>query len=121
MAWHLDLGNDAHETLACVGDDLTNVVLRVEAAVSLVVEDGGRRIANLVSDDGAVAPRADVGEARVLLDLDAPSLVVREMPVEGVHLMQREEVDVLLDELLRHEMACRVEMHAAPAEPRPVG
>ena len=36
---HLDLGHDRHESVARVGDDLADVVLRVEAAVSLLVVD----------------------------------------------------------------------------------
>ena len=50
-------------------------------------------------------PRADLRELRVLLDLDAPALVVGEVPVERVQLVQRHQVDVLLHELLRHEVA----------------
>src|SRR4051812_22540780 len=42
------------------------------------------------------------------------------MPVERVELMEREEIDVLLHELLRHEMPRDVEVHAAPLEARAV-
>jgi len=42
------------------------------------------------------------------------------MPVEAVHLVEREQVDELLDELLRLEMARDVEVSAAPGEPRRV-
>src|SRR5256885_12487932 len=36
----------------------------------------------------------------------------RSVPVETVQLMEREQVDVLLDELLRHERARHIEMGA---------
>src|SRR5438876_11006805 len=42
------------------------------------------------------------------------------MPVEAVQLMEREQVDVFLDEFLRHERARHVEMRAAPWEARHV-
>ena len=40
--------------------------------------------------------------------------------MEDVELMQREEIDMFEDELLRHEMAAHVEMAPAPAEGWPV-
>ena len=73
-----------------------------------------------VSDERLLAPRADLGEPRILLDLDAPALVIGEMPVEAVHLMEREEVDVLLHELLRHEVPGDIEVRAAPREARAI-
>jgi hypothetical protein len=47
-------------------------------------------------------------------------LVFGEMPVEGVELVERHQVDVLLDELERHEVAADVEVHAAVAKARRV-
>jgi hypothetical protein len=68
------------------------------------------------ADECLLPPRADLGEARVLLDLDPPPLVLGEVPVERVHFVEREEVDVLLHELLRHEVTRDVEVPPAPAE-----
>src|SRR5204863_10177310 len=67
-----------------------------------------------------LAERADAGELRVLLDLDPPALVLREVPVEDVELVEREKIEVLEDELLRQEVPADVEMAPAPAETRPV-
>ena len=44
VARHLDLGHDGHEPIARVGDDLADVILRVEAAVTLTVELPRRRV-----------------------------------------------------------------------------
>src|SRR5687767_15416028 len=71
-----------------------------------------------VADDRLLAPRADLGELRVLLDLEAPALVLREVPVKGVQLEDRHDVDVLLDELDREEVSADIEVQAAVAEPR---
>src|SRR5439155_13798283 len=57
---------------------------------------------------------------RVLLDLDAPALVLGEMPVEDVELVEREEIEVFENELLRHEVAADIEMAPAPTEARTV-
>src|SRR5207249_3429423 len=100
-----------------VGDDLADIVLRMEATVRLAVEAPRGRVLVLSADERLTAPRAHLGETRVLLDLEAPPLVVGQVPVEAVELMERREIDVLLHELLRHEVTGHVEVDAAPREP----
>ena len=48
-----------------------------------------------MADDGLVALGTNLGEQRIFLYLDAPSLVVGEMPMEAVDIVQREHVDKL--------------------------
>ncbi len=120
VARHLDLGHDLHEPRPRVLHDLPHVVLRVEAAVAHAVVALGRRVVGRVADERLRAPRAHGGQPRVFLDLDPPALVVRQVPVERVQLVQREEVDVLLHELLRHEVPRHVEVRPAPPEARRV-
>src|SRR2546429_9817129 len=117
MARHLDLRHDRHEARACIGDDLADIVLRIEATVRLAVEAPRGRVLVLSAVERLTAPRAHLGETRVLLDLEAPPLVVGQVPVEAVELMERREIEVLLHELLRHEVTGHVEMDAAPREP----
>src|SRR6267154_3319378 len=104
MPRHLDLRHDRYEPRAGVGDDLTHVVLGVETAMRLAIEAPLGRVLVLSADERLAAPRAHLSEARVALDLEAPPLVVRQVPVEAVELMERREIDVLLHELLRHEV-----------------
>ena len=40
------------------------------------------------------------------------------MPVEDVHLVRSDKVDVPFHGILRKEMATNIEMHTSPAEPR---
>ena len=63
-------------------------------------------------------PRADFRELRIFLDLDAPAVVVHQVPVERVHLVQRHGVEQLLDLGLGEEVAAHVEHQPAPAEAR---
>ncbi|CAM5616284.1 hypothetical protein SGRI78S_02605 [Streptomyces griseus subsp. griseus] len=65
---------------------------------------------------GARAPGADLGQARVALDLDAPALVVGEVEVEDVQLVRGQQVQVAQDVFLGQEVPRDVEHHAAPAE-----
>src|SRR5256712_13759465 len=117
MARHLDLRHDRHEARACVGDDLADIVLRIEATVRLAVEAPRGRVLVLSTDERLTPPRPHLVETRVLLDLEAPPLVVGQVPVEAVELMERREIDVLLHELLRHEVTGHVEVDAPPREP----
>src|SRR2546427_2098326 len=117
MARHLDLRHDRHEARACVGDDLADIVLRIEATVRPPVEAPRGRVLVLSTDERLTAPPAHLGETRVLLDLEAPPLVVGQVPVEAVELTERREIDVLLHELLRHEVTGHVEVDAPPREP----
>src|SRR6266540_7054534 len=74
----------------------------------------------MTADDRFAAARADLGETRPALDLEAPSLVVGEMPVEDVQPVRREKVDVSLDERHGEEVARHVEVQPAPSEARGV-
>src|SRR2546427_7328202 len=113
MARHLDLRHDRHEARACVGDDLADIVLRIEATVRLAVEAPRGRVLVLSTDERLTAPRAHLGETRVLLDLEAPPLVVGQVPVEAVELMERREIEVLLHELAALHKLNRSEEHTS--------
>src|SRR5207237_5814029 len=117
---HLYLRHDGDPALGRVTYDLADIVLRVETAVWFAGELAEGRILRSRSGHRVLAECADGGQLRVLLDLDAPALVLGQMPVEDVELVQREEIDVLEDEFLRHEVAAHVEMAPAPGEARPI-
>src|SRR5207249_3970914 len=99
---------------------LARVVLRVETAVWLARRLASRRVLRSRRGHRVLAERANGGELRVLLDLDAPALVLGERPVEHIELVKREKIEVLEDELLRHEVPPHVEMAPAPSEARPI-
>src|SRR5439155_24488261 len=120
MARHLDLRHDGDEPRLRVRDQLRDVVLGVKAAMRLAVEAPLGGVAVGVPDERLAPPRADLREAWVLADLDAPPLVVGEVQVQPAELMERGEIDELLHELLRHEVARHVQENPPPAEPREV-
>ena len=53
---------------------------------------------------------------RIFLDLDAPSLVVCQVPVEAVHIVQGKNIDELLDRIYREEVPGNIEVHTAIRE-----
>src|SRR2546430_12279468 len=120
VSGHLDLGKDRDPALRGVADHLADVVLGVEAAVGLARELAQCGVLGARRRHRVLAPGAHLGEPRVLLDLDAPTLVLGEVPMEDVELVQREEVKMLEHELLRHEVTTDVEVTPAPAEARTI-
>ena len=82
--------------------------MRVEPAVRDSVAD--ERIEVLL-ENRLPAKRPNLGETWVLLNLDAPALILGEVPVKRIHLVHRQEIDVLLDEIDREEVAPHVEVH----------
>src|SRR6185369_1461837 len=110
---HLDLGDDRDVPDGGVRHELAHLLLSVEATVGRAIADVGIEV---LPYDGLLPPGAHLGEARVPLDLQPPALVVRQMQVEGIELVEGEEVDELLDELRRVEPARHVQENAAIAE-----
>ena len=104
MPGHVDLGHDRDEPARRVGDDVRELRLR---------EVSARTATDLRA-------AADGGEVRSRRDLDAPPLIVREMQVQSIQLVQREQIDVPLHGLDAEEMARDIEHRAAPREARHV-
>ena len=94
MSRKLYLGNDRDETIRRVFNDILHLLLGIEASV----------LGTLAID----ALRADLGQFRILLDLDTPSLVVGQVPMHAVDLEQGQYIQLLLDILYRDEMAAGV-------------
>src|SRR5688572_16792522 len=113
MTRQFDFGNYSDVARLGVGDNILDLFLCVETAVRNSVADVWREIALFY---GLGPLRSDLGQARILFDLDPPALVVRQMPVKVVELVLRHQIDVLLDEIDRHEVARDIEMHATVLE-----
>ena len=102
MAWELDLGNDGDEAVRGILDDLLDLLLSIVATILLTI--------------ALDTLGADTGQARVLLDLDAPALILREVPVQTVDLEHAQEVDVLLHVLDGEEVTADVDQGTAVLE-----
>src|SRR5690242_11951974 len=100
MTWHLDLWNDRDVPARRVRHDVFNLVLRIEAASSRAIR--------------FLAPSADLREIWERLYLDAPALVIGEMPVHHVEFVKRHNVEETLHKFGAEKMAPFVEHHASP-------
>ena len=113
VAGHVDFGNHRDVAFGCVAHDVATLLLRVETAVANAVVDGC-----VAAHNRACAPTANRGQLRVFFHFKAPALVVGEVPVELVHAVQGDEVDVFLHEVDGEEVARAVEVHAAIGKAR---
>ena len=90
MSWQVNLRNDGDVAVGCILHDVAYLLLCVEAVVGYAVV-----LAYVMTDNGLLALGTNLGEQRIFLYLDAPSLVVGEMPMEAVDVVQGEHVDKL--------------------------
>src|ERR1022692_4225977 len=117
MAWHFDLRHDGNVPCPGVGHNFANIRLRVIAAVTSVGAIGRARFWIKLEAD-FLPPRADLGQPWILFDFNAPTLVVRQMPVKGIQLVQGHDVENLLDLLFVEEVPADIQHQPAPLEPR---
>ena len=104
MTWHLDLWDNRHEAILRIADDLTDLILRIEATV-----------ATAITFD---TPSTDLCKAGILLDLNTPSLVLGKVPVELIDLEHGDDIDVLLHLINREEVTAYIDHHTAILEGR---
>ena len=71
-------------------------------------------------DDRTITVGTNLCQFWILLDFDAPALVVAEVEMELVHVVHDQHVNVNLHRIQRDEMAARIEMHATVGEVGPV-
>src|SRR5712671_3038449 len=64
--------------------------------------------------------RSDSSQLGTRVDLNSPALIVGQMKVKHIELVERHQIDVLLDFLDREKVARRIDHRAAPSEARAV-
>ena len=116
MRRHVDLGHDVYAPLRRIGDDVLDLLLRIPAHDGDVVDLSVLPAVDL----RLVALAADLGEQRILLDLNAPALIVGQMPMQHVELVQTHEVEDLFDLLFAEEVARLVDLEPSPLKARTV-
>ena len=103
VARHLDLGDDGDVALGGIAHDVANLLLRKEIGAIGNAVVGGR--AQTVADEGLVALRSEGSQLGIAFDLDAPPLVIRQVPMEAVELVGGQDVEVAFHLLDREEVA----------------
>ena len=102
-------------TLGGVAHDFTDVVLRVEAAVRLAVVHAFP-VFVVASDEGFAAFGADLRQPGIFPDLDAPSLVVGQMPVEFIQFVKSHHIQQFLHFFFSREMTGNIQHQPSPTE-----
>src|ERR1039458_7863296 len=113
--WGVPVSNDVPRRR--VSHDVADVALRVKSAVASVRVVGRRGVRSEAKTD-AVTPRANLGELGIFFNLAAPALIVNQVPVKGVELVKRHQIQNLFDFRLGEKMAAHVQHEAPPGEAR---
>ena len=116
MARQVDFGNHRNTPVGGIFHHVADLVLRIETAVGRTVIGSP-----LLADHSGLADAAHGGQLRIALDLDAPALIVGQVPVQRIELVYGHHVDIPLHFVHREEVARHVEVHAPVCEPRRVG
>ena len=107
----VDFRNDVDVAFCCIFDYASYFLLRVIALLGGVVID-----AAVLADDGIGTELSFLCQFGHALYLEAPALVVGQMPVELVQSVHGHYVNVCVYELGRYEVACDIQMCSAILE-----
>lgn len=100
MSRYIELGNYRDESFFCKLDDVFNLFLGVKTAVGFLVAAG------------FTAHRTVLGKARIFVNLNAPALIVGQMPMEHVEFKERNCLDILFHDFDREK--CRTVSNIYP-------
>ncbi len=104
MSGQFDLRNYGDITTFCIFDNFFNIFLSVKSTMNRAVF--------------VFAPGTNLGQFRIFLDFNAPSLVFGEMPVQTVHFVISQQIDIAFYKIFGHEMTTAVQQHPPPTESR---
>ncbi len=103
MAWRLDFGHHEDVSIGSVGDNSRHILSTIEPT-PLHLDF----VAEILSESAAL------GEFGVRRNLDAPRLIIGQMPVKDIEFMERSEVDEFFDEFDAEKIPGAVEHDTAP-------
>ena len=115
VARQIDFRNDVDVTLGGILDEVAELVLGIETTMT----DGVVEVA-IMPNDGTVTVGTNFSQFGILLDFDAPALVVAEVEMELVHVVHGQHVNVNLHRVQRDKMTTGVEVHATIGEIGPI-
>src|SRR5512138_482765 len=115
MTRHLYLRNDCYKPGFGICYYIPDLSLSIEASIRFSVKDLGlfTRFAN----QRFLSECAHLSKFRIFFDLYPPSLIFCEMPVESIHLMKCDHVDIPFYILHREHVAADIEVHPPVREP----
>src|SRR5699024_2923269 len=98
MARRFNLRDHGYKSLFGIVNDLFNLLLGIKSAGSVMIIIA----AVIQANHRRISPGTDLSQFWILLDLNTPSLVASQMPVEPVHLIHGQQVDIFFDKPYGH-------------------
>src|SRR5690606_4583965 len=122
MTWHFNFRYYSDVTRGGIRNYFFNLFLSVITAISYSIvhrfvtcRGGG------MTNYGLIAVGTDFGKLRILFDFDAPALIFGKVPVKGIELVVRHQVDVFLNGFYRKHVPSYIKVQTTVAEPWVVG
>lgn len=115
MPRHLDFRDNRYAALRSIFDDFFSFFLCVITSIRNAVK---AYVSVERSYQGLFTHRPCLSKVRILLYLQSPALIVRQMPMECVYFMKGEYVDIVLDFLDIEEMSAHIQVSSTVGECR---
>mmetsp|Transcript_21875 Transcript_21875/g.60812 ORF Transcript_21875/g.60812 Transcript_21875/m.60812 type:complete len:345 (+) Transcript_21875:690-1724(+) len=117
MAGHFNFGNDIHVPFPGKLHHLPNVVLRIVSPVRCPIVRGTILFPVVMSHQRLIPPRRNGLQLGILGNFQPPPLIVRQVPVKGIHLVQGQGVDEFEHKRFGPKMSRHIHVHAPPGKP----
>ena len=108
MSRHIDFRNNSNETFGCIGYNFFGLFLGIETTDRCTVEFTGTG-----SCDCFLTVGTDFGQFRIFFNLDTPSLVFGEVPVEVVDVVHGQDVDDFFQVVYREIVTAYIDHETA--------
>src|SRR5580765_8383590 len=100
MPRHFNFRYDGDKSLRSIINHVFDLLLSIETSRTLVIVSFSR----ISTNDGSISECTNFSKAWIFFDFYSPSLVLGKMPVEIIHFVQREVVNVFLNKINWHEV-----------------
>src|SRR6266498_4493545 len=107
MTRHFNFGYDGYITVGCIFYYIFYFFLCVKATITNAIVS----FSGITSDGRTISPTANLSKLWIFFYFNPPSLVICQMPMEIIHFMQGEVIDIFFYKTYRKKMATNIEMH----------
>src|SRR5699024_12993 len=97
--------------------DFTYLILGIIASIVIVVIS----VRSIMTYQRRISPGAYVSKLGILFDFNAPALILCQVPMEAIHFLHRQQINISLDEIYIKEMAPYGYVHTTIFESGGVG
>src|SRR5664280_17557 len=115
MTRHLYFRDNGHKFRSGISYNIPDLILGIESSVRFPIID--KRLLPAMTHESLFTERSNLYKPGIFLYFYPPSLVISQVPVQGVHFIKGYHVDISLYIFGREEMTAHVKMHSPVGKP----